>query len=124
MSKVIRGNRVSPLWFLLGGVVLIIVGALLVLAGFGGASAAAEGDIDPQNLGLLILLGGVFLALGVLSLLIWLIGFAVTVALVETNRRLAEINEDVADLRDSARQQVYAPTVAPGLLNWRPGEEL
>lgn len=125
MSKPIRGNRVSPLWFLLAGIALIITGSLLVLAGLGGASAAVEGpDIDPQNLGLLILFGGACLALGVLSLLIWLVAFAITVALVETNRRLTQLNDDVADLRESARQQVYAPPAGTDLLNWRPGDDL
>ena len=113
----------GPLWFLLGGIVLIIVGLLLVLAALGGVAAAFEEDIETQNIGLLFLVGAVAVALGLLCLLIWLIAFAVAVALVETNRRLAHVNSLMEELRNDAGHQPHGADAAPRV-DWRTGEPI
>lgn len=115
-----RGNRVSPIWFLLVGLLLLLVGAALLTDIFTSFREAAEADgreFTNQEVTVRVVGGYLCLALGALALQIWLISFAITVGLVETNRRLERLDHLVS-LEWYAQQQQEASDAGSG--QWRP----
>ena len=115
MKGIKRGNRVSPGWFFLGGLLLLTAGMVLlaevVTAGQGPLGAGVE-----DTLTIRVVAGVLCIGLGVLSLQIWLIAFAITVGLVETNRRLERL-EHLPSMDWYAEQSHASHNVPPGLRN-------
>ena len=116
MSKGIRrGNRVSTGWFFGVGLLLLVLGGALLIDlitlaqgdGPGSGDGISDAEIDAR-----VILGFVCVSLGALSLQVWLIAFAITVGLVETNRRLERL-EHLPALDFYAEQRHLNPAEAP-----------
>lgn len=117
-KRIRRGNRVSPLWFFVAGVLLLIAGFALFADIIGdalprtGAEERLGVSEDAANYDWRLIGGYVAAVLGVVCLIIWIVAFAVTVALVETNRRLERLDH-LVNLDHNARQQQYGPSGQP-----------
>jgi hypothetical protein len=113
MKGIRRGNRVSTGWFLLAGLLLLAVGIGL-LAELFTTDQDSLSQFNEDEVTARVAVGALLTALGGLSLQIWLISFAVTVGLVETNRRLERL-EHLPNMEFYAEQSHGVLTRPSGL---------